>query len=99
MLAYSGFLHQLEQHFYSLYQEAMCLYSDSAYALHVHLQRPFTNPTPDQLRYNKAMSQSCVVVEWVFGDISNFFAFIDFKRNFKIGLSSVGKMYTCCALM
>ena len=45
------------------------------------------------------MSQSRVAVEWVFGDILNSFAFLDFKKNLKIGLSSVGKMYTCCALM
>ena len=45
------------------------------------------------------MTHSRVVVEWVFGNILNFFAFIDFKKNLKIGLSSVGTMYTCCALM
>ena len=35
------------------------------------------------------MNQSRVAVEWFFGDISNFFAFLDFKKNLKIGLSSV----------
>ena len=99
MLAYSGLLQQLEQHSYSLYQEPMCRYGNPVYPLRVHLQGPFANPTPDQLRYNKSMSQLHVVVEWVFGDISNLFAFLDFKKNLKIGLSSVGKMYTCCALM
>ena len=65
MLGHSGLLQQLEQHSYNLYQERMCLYGDPAYPLRVSLQRPFANPTPDQLRYNKAMSQSRVAVEWV----------------------------------
>ena len=71
---------------------AMCLYSDPAYLLRVHLQGLIAKPTPDQLRYNKAMSQSRVAVEWVFGAISYLFAFLDFKKNLEIGLSSVGKM-------
>ena len=62
MLAYSGLLQQLEQ-LYNLYEEPMCLYGDPAYPLRVHLQIPFANPTPDHLKYNKAMSQSCVTVE------------------------------------
>ena len=99
MLAYSGLLQQLEQHCYNLYQEPMYLYRHPAYPLHVHLQGPFSNPTPDQIRYNKAMSQSRVAVEWVFGDTSNLFSFLNFRKNLKIGISSVGKMYTCCALM
>ena len=38
-------------------------------------------------------------VEWAFGDITNFFAFLDFKKNLKICLSAVGKMYLMCALL
>jgi len=45
------------------------------------------------------MSQVRVSVEWVFGDIVNYFTFIDFKKNLKIGLSSVGKIYYVCALL
>ena len=32
-------------------------------------------------------------VEWLFGDVINYFKSLDFKKNLKIGLSSVGKMY------
>ena len=77
---------------YNLYQEPMCLYGGPGYPLRVHLQRLFANPTPDQPRYNKTVSKSRVAVEWVFRDISNFFALLDFKKNLKIGISSVGKM-------
>ena len=49
--------------------------------------------------YNKAMSEVRVSVEWLFGDIMNFFKCWDFKKNLKIGLSSVRKMYIVCALL
>ena len=45
------------------------------------------------------MSHMRTSVEWVFGDILNYFAFLDFKKNLKIGPSSVGKMYIICALI
>ena len=38
-------------------------------------------------------------VEWLFGDIINSFRFLDYKKNLKIGLSSVGKIYLVCALL
>lgn len=38
-------------------------------------------------------------VNWVFGDISTYFALLDFKRNLKIGLSPVGKLYSISALL
>ena len=49
--------------------------------------------------YNKAMSAVRVSVEWLFGDIINSYKFLDYKKNLKIGLSSVGKMYLVCALL
>ena len=45
------------------------------------------------------MSEMQTSVEWVFGDILNYFAFLDFKKNLKIGPSSVGKMYITCDLI
>jgi hypothetical protein len=45
------------------------------------------------------MSSVRVGVEWVFGDVTNYFKFWDFKKNLKIGLSAVGKMYSVCALL
>lgn len=49
--------------------------------------------------YNAAMSAVRVSVEWLFGDIINYFKFMDFKKNLKIRLSSVGKMYVVCAIL
>lgn len=39
------------------------------------------------------MSEVRIFVEWLFNDIINYFKFFDFKKNFKVGLSCVGKMY------
>ena len=45
------------------------------------------------------MSEVRVSVEWLFGDILNYFKFLDFKKNLKIGLNAVGKVCTVCALL
>ena len=45
------------------------------------------------------MSTVRTAVEWVFGDISAYFALFDFKKNLKIGLSPVGKLYSISALL
>ena len=50
-------------------------------------------------QFNSAMSPLRVSVEWLFSDIVNYFKFIDLKKNLKIGLSAVGKMYIVCALL
>ena len=79
----------------------MCLYGDPAYPLRTVLQAPYRNAvlTPQMTTFNKAMSQVRVSVEWVFGDVANYFKFIDFKKNMKIGMSSVGKQYIVSALL
>ena len=45
------------------------------------------------------MSSVRVFVEWLFGDIIEYFKFVDFKKNLKIGMSSIGKMYIVSALL
>ena len=45
------------------------------------------------------MSSLRVAVEWLFGDVSNSFKFIDFKKNLKLRLSAVGKFYVVPALI
>ena len=86
---------------FDLHGQPMCIYGDPAYPLRVHLQAPFRNGvlTPQMQAYNSAMSEVRSSVEWLFGDIINYFKFLDFKKNLKIGLSSVGKMYVVCALL
>ena len=79
----------------------MCIYGDLAYPLRVHLQTPFRHLplAPPMQDYNESMSAVRIAVEWLFGDITNSFKFLDYKKNLKIGLSSVGKMYVVSALL
>ena len=101
LLAESGLLHELSRYSFAPDGTPLCLYGDPAYPLRVHLQGPFkgANLAPPQEDFNKSMSQVRVSVEWVFGDIVNYFAFLDIKKNLKIGLSAVGTMYIVCALL
>jgi len=100
MLADSGLLNDLQQYAFSATGQAMCLYGDPAYPLRVHLQAPFRNHlTPQMQAYNTSMSSVRVSVEWLFGDIINYFKFMDFKKNLKLGLSAIGKMYIVCAIL
>lgn len=100
MLADSGLLDNLEQFAFSPTGEPMCIYGDPAYPLRVHLQCPFRNGilTPQMIAYNRAMSSVRVSVEWVFGDIVNYFKFTDYKKNLKVLLSNIGKQYIVCAI-
>ena len=45
------------------------------------------------------MSKVRVEVEWIFADVINYFKFLDFKKNLKVGLRAVGEMYLCCAMI
>ena len=101
MLADSGLLPQLERHAVSPAGHPVCVYGDSAYPLRVHLQAPFRNAvlTPQMEAYNLSMSTVWASVEWLFGEIADSFKFLDFKKNLKIQLSSVGKLYVVSAIL
>ncbi|XP_028411159.1 uncharacterized protein LOC114533765 [Dendronephthya gigantea] len=101
MLAQSGLLNQLQTFCFTEEGQPLCLYGDPAYPLRVHLQAPFRNAvlTQPMKEFNKSMSKVRIAVEWLFGDIVNYFKFMDFKKNLKIGLSCVGKMYIVCAIL
>ena len=101
MLADSGLLDDLQRCAFSRTGQPMCLYGDPAYLLRVHLQTPFRNAVlaPHIQDFNTSMSVVRVSVEWLFGEIINYFKFMDFKKNLKINLSSVGKMYIVSAIL
>ena len=77
MLADSGLLHQLQLHAVSPLGQPMCIYGDPAYPLRVQLQAPYRNAilTADMQAFNTSMSEVRVAVEWLFGDIVNYFKF------------------------
>ena len=78
----------------------MCVYGDPAYPHRVHLQCPHRHArlTVQQEAFNSAMSTVRESVEWLFQDIIEYFKFLDFKKNLKLQLSSVGKYYMVCAI-
>ena len=101
MLADSRLLNVMGNLAFSPAGQPMCAYGDPAYPLRIYLQAPYRQGrvTQQMEDYSKAMSEVRVSVEWLFGDIINSFKFLDYKKNLKIGLSSVGKMYIVCALL
>ena len=101
MLADSALLNDLQAFANSPLGNPYCIYGDPAYPLRVHLIVPFRNGalTPPMMAFNQSMSTVRESVEWLFNDITNYFKFLDFKKNLKIGLSSVGKMYVVGALL
>ena len=104
LLASSGLLNLLSQNSFTRAGNPLCIYGDPAYPLRVHLQSPFRQRvarrlTPNEELFNKSMSSVRVSVEWIFGEILQYFAFLSFRKNLKIGLSAVGKMYVVCGLL
>lgn len=79
----------------------MCLYGDPAYPLRIHLQAPFRVGvlTREMEIFNEKLSAVCASVVWLFAEIINYFKFLDFKKNLRIGLSQVGKMYIVCPII
>ena len=100
MLYESGLLQEL--HRAAWYgDEPLCVYGDPAYPLNLHLQAPFRDVHLDaqMKQFNTAMSEVRVSVEWLFGSIVNYYKFVDFKKQLKLGLSPVGKMYLVCGIL
>lgn len=96
MLSQTGLLRQLEQ-----VMEDYCLYGDPAYPLRPQLISPYKggNITPGQAAFNKSMSQVRQAVEWEFGKVVTLFAFLDFRKNLKLYLQPVGKLYAAGVLL
>ena len=57
------------------------------------------NLTPMMKEFNTTMSSVRASVECLFGDVINSFRFVDLRKNLKIRMNSVGKMYIVCALL
>ena len=83
MLAESHLYEILELFAFSHVGQPMCIYGDPAYPMRIHLQAPFREHHLDPLMraYNKSMSEVRTSVECIFGDIINYFKFLDFKKN------------------
>lgn len=97
----SGLLPLLEANSHDTAGQPLCIYGDPAYPLRVHLQGPFkgANLTAMQETHNQLMNSVRVAVALVFGEIVNYFSFLDYKKDLKVGLSAIGKMYLLSALL
>ena len=95
MLRDSQLLQSLQMFPFDLHGQPMCIYGDPAYPLRIHLQALFHNRvfTPQMQAYNAAMGEVCSSVSSI---VSSFWTQ---KKNLKIGLSSVRKMYVVGALL
>lgn len=81
--------------------DVYALYGDPAYPLRPHLIAPYKGAiiTRKQQLFNRRMSREGVSVEWAFGKVVQYFAFLDFKKNLKILLQTyyaVGVILTNC---
>ena len=101
LLRESAVLTHLQQIAFNSNRDALCIYGDPAYPVRIHLQSPFQGPNLSALQqeFNTRMSKVRVSVEWLFEDLTSWFAFMDYKKNLKISLSCVGKMYLVCAIL
>lgn len=101
MLTMSGLMPILENFCVGVNGERLCIYGDPAYPLRWFLQAPFRGAriTRQQTEFNKTMSKVRVTVEWLFGELIENFKFTDFKKNQKLGLSCLGKMYKVSGLL
>lgn len=101
ILRESGLYGELERYAVGADQQVVCLYGDSAYPASPHLRAPFKGAalSDEQKQFNSDMSAFRVSVEWQFGKVAQQFAFLDYKKNLKLFLQPVGKLYMVGALL
>ena len=92
MLSVSGLPNKLRS-FNRPNGEPYVLYGDPAYGVTRNILSPFRrqNLSATEQDFNRQMSAVRVSVEWTFGKIVQYFAYLDFKKNQKVLLQPVGK--------
>ncbi len=99
--ARSGLRAQLHQHMNFPGGGAYALFGDSAYPLSLYLQKGFQgiDLTHEQQAFNTRMSSVRQAAEWTFGEINTLWAYVDMRRQQKVGLQPVGMYYRAAALL
>lgn len=100
ILGASGLSDKLRQ-FNQLNGQPYVIYGDPAYGVSRNILSPYRGAhlTQQEQEFNKLMSQVRTCVEWTFGKLCQYFAFVDFKKNNKVLLQPVGKYYLVAALL
>ena len=104
MLKASRLLKDLSKVAFTTRGDIRCLYGHPASPPRATLMGPYCQGNvpvlaPEMEAFNTAVSSVRVTVEWLSNGVSNYFKFIDFKKNLKIGMSAVGKQYIVSALL
>ena len=81
--------------------EPYVLYGDPAYGHTQNILAPFKGAriTANEQAFNKKMSKVRISVEWRFGKIMQYFAYLDFKKNQKGLVQPVGKYYAVACVL
>ena len=81
--------------------EPYVVYGDPGYGTSLHIISPFKGAhlTEPQQQFNRGMSEARVSVEWGFGKVAQYFAYLDFQKNLKVLLQPVAKYYAVGALL
>ena len=76
------------------------LYGDPAYTVRVHLQGPFKGAiiTPQMQAFNSAISTVRISVEWLFGNITNYFKFVNMSEQCWENVYSMCNLAQCTNL-
>jgi len=103
ILRESGLLDQLNNLPQTENGEPFCIYGDPAYPIRPWLISPFRQGAmglnQQQQDFNRAMSELRISVEWTFGKILKYWAFVDYKKDLKVFLQPVGKYYLVAGLL
>ena len=100
MLSESGLQSKL-QHLNQANGQPYVLYGDPAYGLSQNILSPFRSCrlSRQEQDFYKKMSAVRICVEWGFGKIVQYFAYLHFIKNHKVLLQPVGKYYLVGAIL
>ena len=97
----SGLEKMLDKHFYDTEGRNLFVFGDPAYGTGNHLMSPFKGAlvTDAQRRWNTQMSRIREPVEWLFGEVSRQFQYLNYSQNQKALLSPCGLYYLVAILL
>ena len=101
VLQESGLLEQLQQHLVLPGNEVHALYGDPVYPLSPLIMKGYQGAhlTAQQQAFNTSMSQIRMAVEWSFGDVATYWAYLNCKEQNKLLLQPIAMFYRVAVLL